>query len=202
MCATFWALSSESIMLGYNHNRTRIAFALLALAFQTGLNAGTVASFQVGAGGWNMGTLAVGDITGDARLEIVVPYRDNDGLWHLNAFDDQGNHLPGFPYEGLYSPINVSPTLYDLDGDGKSEILITSGINIVALKGNGSVIWSKPISFLNYVPDCGFQAITNGFYMSNTRVCFNRSFRQPHNSSPRFHLPLLRILEETENWKF
>ena len=108
--------------------------------------------------------------TGDARLEIVVPYRDEDGLWHLDAFDDRGNRLSGFPYDAFYDPINVSPTLYDLHGDGKSEILITRGANIVALKGNGSVLWTKPISYLNYVPDAGFQAVTNGFYMSNTRL--------------------------------
>jgi hypothetical protein len=156
-------------MQGKTYTMVRAAMTIAVLAVETVLNAATISSFQAGAGGWNMGTLAVGDITGDSRLEIVVPYRDEDGLWHLDGFTDQGTRLPGFPYEGLYSPINVSPTLYDLDGDGKAEILFTSGINIVALKGNGSVLWTKPISFLNYVPDAGFQAITNGFYMSNTR---------------------------------
>ena len=69
-------------MQGINQKSLRTAFALVAFAILTNVNAGTLSSFQAGRGGWNMGTLAVGDITGDARLEIVVPYRDEDGLWH------------------------------------------------------------------------------------------------------------------------
>lgn len=126
-----------------------------------------LASFQAGVGGWQLGTIGVGDIIGDAQLEIVVPYRDeNTGEWKLDAFDWRGNHLAGFPYRGGGSPINVSPTLYDIDGDGKMEIFFTSGATIVALKGNGAVLWTRAISAANYVPDSGFEAVTNGFYMT------------------------------------
>jgi hypothetical protein len=138
---------------------------LLALLFRAAL-ASELASFQAGTGGWQLGTLGVADIVGDQALEIVVPYRDNNGVWKLDAFDWHGNRLAGFPYVGGSAVINVSPTLYDLDGDGKAEIFFTSGASIVALKGNGSVLWVKPVSSLNYVPDSGFQAVTNGFYMS------------------------------------
>lgn len=125
-----------------------------------------LAGFQGGTGGWQLGTLGVGDIAGDAQLEIVVPYRDDSGNWKLDAFDWHGARLNGFPFVGGSNPINVSPTLYDLDGDGKAEVFFTSGPNVVCLNGNGSVRWTHPVSFLNYVPDSGFMAVTNGFYMS------------------------------------
>lgn len=130
-------------------------------------DAAQLSSFQGGAGGWQMGTIAVGDIAGDSHLEIIIPYRDTSlGLWHLDAFDWRGNRLAGFPYDGLGAPINVSPTLYDIEGDGKMEIFFTAGGAIVALKGNGSVLWAKTVSAANYIPDSGFEAITNGFHMT------------------------------------
>jgi hypothetical protein len=128
-----------------------------------------VVSFQAGQGGWQMGTLAVGNIDDDPQLEIIVPYRDTSGpesLWYLDAFKPDGERVKGFPFSGGTQPINVSPTLYDLDGDGRLEILFTCGNNIVALRGDGSVMWSTPISNQNYVPDAGYQAVTNGFYWS------------------------------------
>jgi hypothetical protein len=140
---------------------------ILLLAILRVIAGAQLASFQAGVGGWQLGTIAVGDITGDAQLEIVVPYRDdNTGEWKLDAYDWRGNHLAGFPYNAAGSPINVSPTLYDIDGDGKMEIFFTAGPTIVALKGNGAVLWTRTVSSTNYVPDSGFQAVTNGFYMT------------------------------------
>src|SRR5262245_35637400 len=112
----------------------------LVLAFCLALPGGaaTLSSFQAGTGGWQMGSLAVGDVAGNAALEIVVPYRDSNGLWRLDAFDWRGNRLVGFPYNGFSNPINVSPTLYDLDNDGKAEIFFTSGPDIVCLNGDGA----------------------------------------------------------------
>src|SRR4051812_25556040 len=96
---------------------------LLAFALSRLTDAAQLSSFQGGTGGWQLGTIAVGDITGDSQLEIVIPYRETSlGLWRLDAFDWRGNRVAGFPYNGLSAPINVSPTLYDLDGDGKMEI--------------------------------------------------------------------------------
>src|SRR4051812_327805 len=87
-----------------------------------------LASFQAGTGGWQLGTIAVGDVVGNGELEVVVPYREEgSGIWKLDAFDWRGNRLAGFPYVGGGAPINVSPTLYDIDGDGKAEIFFTAG---------------------------------------------------------------------------
>jgi hypothetical protein len=122
--------------------------------------------FQAGDGGWQSAALAVGNIDADAQLEIVVPYRNSNGVWLLDAFNPDGTRLPSFPFKGSGGPINVSPTLADLDGNGVNEIIFTQGNNIVALQGNGSVLWTQRIDSLNYVPDAGFQAVPNGFYLS------------------------------------
>jgi hypothetical protein len=138
------------------------AFCLSAMP----LSAAEVLSFQAGDGGWQMGTLAVGNLDADAQLEIVVPYRNSSGQWLLDAFNPNGTRLPGFPFVGD-AEINVSPTLYDLDADGRDEIIFTCGNRVIALRGDGSTIWSAPINRSNYVPNSGYMTVTNGFYWSN-----------------------------------
>ena len=124
-------------------------------------------SFPAGDGGWQLGTLAVGNLDDDSgQLSIVVPYRNSNGQWLLDAYKANGTRLPGFPYVGS-GQINVSPTLYDLDGDGRDEIIFTCGTSVIALHGDGSLVWSNQINRLNYVPDSGYMTVTNGFYWSN-----------------------------------
>lgn len=142
-----------------------IAIGLVCLGLGAA-RAGLVSSFQAGDGGWQLGTLAVGNLDGSGQLDIVVPYRNSNGQWLLDAFKPDGTRLPGFPYVGN-DQINVSPTLYDLDGDGRDEIIFTCGTSVIALRGNGSVMWSNQVNRLNYVPDSGFMTVTNGFYWSN-----------------------------------
>jgi len=125
-----------------------------------------LSSFQAGNGGWHLGALAVGNLDADAQLEIVVPYRDLAGLWHIDAFKYDGTHLPGFPYFSGAEEMNVSPTLYDLDNDGKDEIIFTRGNSVVALRGDGTVLWSTLVNSANYIPNGGYQTVTNGFYWS------------------------------------
>ncbi|HET7625686.1 MAG TPA: FG-GAP repeat protein [Verrucomicrobiae bacterium] len=146
-----------------------IQFASIAMAIWLGgipVRATELSSFQAGNGGWQLGTLAVGNLDSDAQLEIVIPYRDSFGAWFLDAFKPDGSPLPGFPYVGN-AEINVSPTLYDLDGDGRDEIIFTCGASVIALRGDGSLVWSNQVNRLNYVPDSGFMTATNGFYWSN-----------------------------------
>jgi hypothetical protein len=137
------------------------------LACVIGLQAAEVTSFQAGDGGWHMGTLAVGNLDNDAQLEIVVPYRNSSGQWFLDAFKANGTRLAGFPYAGGSSEINTSPTLYDLDGDGRDEILFTCGNRVVALRGDGTTLWSTAVTRANYIPTSGYMTVTNGFYWSN-----------------------------------
>jgi len=129
-----------------------------------------IASFFDGGGGWQLGTIAVGNLDDSPDLEIVVPYRDSSGSWFLDAFKFNGTRLPGFPYSAGGDPINVSPTLFDLDGDGRNEILFTRGNHVIALRGDGSVMWSNTVDSSSYVPNGGYQTVTNGFYWWPTGV--------------------------------
>src|SRR5688572_17090848 len=116
--------------------------------------------------------MAVGNLDADPAAEIIVPYRNLDGHWFLDAFNHDGTRLPGFPYASGPEEMNVSPTVSDLDGDGQREILTTRGNHVVALRANGAVFWSSQIDHSNYVPDGGYQTVTNGFWWSA-----DRSFR-------------------------
>jgi hypothetical protein len=137
---------------------------LAGLRVEAGMT--TLASFQAGTGAWQMGTLAVGNIDGDPDLEIIVPYRDTDGLWHIDAFKWNGTHIAGFPYNSGYNVMNTSPTLYDLKGTGTNEIIFTAGNALIALNGDGSILWSNAVTCQTYIPQGGFQVVTNGFYLT------------------------------------
>ena len=138
--------------------------AFLACSVQADVT--PLAAFYSGGADWHLGTFAVGDVTGDSQLEIIVPYRDSNGRWWLDGYKWSGERLPGFPYDGFNREINASPTLYDLDGDGKAEIIFTSGQSVIAMRGNGSILWSNQVNRLNYIPNGGYMAVTNGFYMN------------------------------------
>ncbi|MGA9115277.1 MAG: T9SS type A sorting domain-containing protein [Bacteroidota bacterium] len=68
------------------------------------------------------GISAMGDITGDSRLEIVLG--DENG--YLYAFTSGGAALPGFPLSFGAARGVYTPALADMDGDGKSEIAVIS----------------------------------------------------------------------------
>jgi hypothetical protein len=138
-------------------------------ALATTGSARLISSFQAGAGGWQLGTVAVGNIDSDPLPEIIVPYREESGKtseWFLDAFKPDGTRISGFPFRGGDQPINLSPTLVDLTGDGRNEILFTCGNRVIALKGDGNVLWSTQVSHENYLPNAGYQVVTNGFYWS------------------------------------
>ena len=75
--------------------------------------------------------LAVGDIYGDGRVEIVLPDQ-TDGAntallrWNGNGFDEQRNWIPSSLWN---SPANLhqanAMALADFDRDGKQDLLIT-----------------------------------------------------------------------------
>lgn len=141
---------------------------VLLVGFSFTVDAATVvSSFQAGDGSWQLGTLAVGNLDNDPQLEIVIPYRNSQNQWMIDAFKFNGTRLPGFPYNAGSSVANVSPTLVDVDGDGKPEILFTVGPSVVALKADGSVLWQYQVNYSNYVPDGGYQVVPGTFYWSS-----------------------------------
>ena len=106
----------------YGKQGWTMAGSLLWLGLFFNASAALVSSFASGDGGWHLGTLAVGNLDSDASLEIVIPYRNSSGQWVLDAFKYTGQRLPGFPYLSGNEEMNVSPTLYDLDGDGRVDV--------------------------------------------------------------------------------
>ena len=72
-------------------------------------------------------TPALGDIDGDGRVDIVTSLPNTSGKpAGIVVYDQKGNVLPGWPqYDSiLISSIYSSPSLADLDGDGRLEIII------------------------------------------------------------------------------
>ncbi|HWV98981.1 MAG TPA: hypothetical protein VNZ64_04735 [Candidatus Acidoferrum sp.] len=136
--------------------------------------AALISTFQAGDASWHLGTIGIGQLDSSPDLEIVVPYRDSSGQWFVDAFKWNGQRLPGFPYSSGGEEMNVSPTLYDLDHDGRDEILFTRGNHVIALRGDGSVMWSNTVNYANYVPSGGYQTVTNGFYWWPTGAFMSR----------------------------
>src|SRR4051794_19253202 len=66
-------LSKVFSCIGNSVSVAKWAFCCLLLS-QSAFAVTTLSTFQAGAGGWHMGTLAVGNLDSDAALEIVVPY--------------------------------------------------------------------------------------------------------------------------------
>jgi len=87
---------------------------------------------------------AVGDITGGYRNEIVVGCDDGN----LYAFDSEGTQLWAFP---AGTPVRTTPSLADLDGDRKLEIICGAGNYLHVLTGGG-----KPYEGWPYKEDVTF----------------------------------------------
>jgi len=82
---------------------------------------------------------ALGDLTGDGFLEIVVgtgrcwadpacaPDGPNPGVGeYINAWDHNGDYLPGWPVAVPGTYVFASPALADLDADGELEVIINT----------------------------------------------------------------------------
>src|SRR6266550_1972856 len=152
--------------------RTIWCSALLLTGWGSG--AALVSTFQAGDASWHLGTIGVGKLDGSAGKAIVVPYRNSAGNWFVDAFNYNGQRLAGFPYSSGGEEMNVSPTIYDLDNDGRDEIIFTRGNHVIALRGDGSVFWSNTVQSATYLPNGGYQTITNGFYWYPGGAFLNR----------------------------
>ncbi|MBL7147867.1 MAG: VCBS repeat-containing protein [Nanoarchaeota archaeon] len=76
----------------------------------------------------------IGDIDGDNSLDILVT-----SVEEINAFDNQGQIIGGFPLEINLSTEASSPTIADIDNDGNIEII--NGINSASYLDSTIVIY-------------------------------------------------------------
>jgi outer membrane protein assembly factor BamB len=83
--------------------------------------------------------LALGDLNGDSRLEVVAACSERTGST-LAAFDSRGQGLWSVPLEGRCT---APPMAVDMDWDGFDEIIIVDeGRGLLCLNGmDGEVIW-------------------------------------------------------------
>jgi outer membrane protein assembly factor BamB len=93
----------------------------------------------------SFGQSASADIDGDGKLEIVFGcYRNDSMIYALNA--ENGSLLWKFNAKGVASEgcNDVAPIIYDVDGDGKLEVIVPSSCNpkTFCLDGKtGAVKW-------------------------------------------------------------
>lgn len=90
--------------------------------------------------GVSAGMPAVADIdnSGDGKMEIVVAKGAA-----ISAIDSEGRILWQKTGIAEYVPATSAPVLFDLNSDGKKEIITQ---DICALDKNGNVLWNKPSS--------------------------------------------------------
>jgi M6 family metalloprotease-like protein len=99
--------------------------------------------------------IAVGDMTGDGRPEIVLGCDDRK----IYAFSpDTANHrlvkLPGFPVS-TGDKVRASPLLADLNNDGKKEIIIGStDMKLYALNDSGKPVSGFPVTLNSELRSC------------------------------------------------
>jgi len=167
-----------------NYNKKLASFsmllvgAIIAIPIMTATHAALVLQLAhsfptVDGSGQMLGTLAVGNVDDDAALEIVV--NSTTGVY---VYDYDGTLVSSFStHNGTrYRRVNMPPTLFDIDGDGRDEIIFATGheasgdyVNfnsIFAVNGeDGSLVWEMPITRDTYTtPDSGRHTIAGQFY--------------------------------------
>src|SRR3954471_22419031 len=120
-------MRSNTITFGPGGFFGAAAWWLAGLCWFSNVQGALISSFPAGDASWHLGTLAIAHLDSSPDSEIVVPHRDATGSWYLDAFKFNGQRMPGFPYYAAGEVMNVSPTIYDLDGDGRDEIIFTRG---------------------------------------------------------------------------
>jgi subtilisin family serine protease len=100
------------------------------------------------------GATSVGDINGDGYLETFVANGIGNVINNkVYAFDHAGNALTslGFPKDTLGLTYENAPTIGDINGDGKKEVLVGSSAGLLfALDSEGNSLDSFPRLFGDY----------------------------------------------------
>ncbi len=102
---------------------------LIALLYSTAVIAQPTIKWSFDTKDASFGQSAAADIDGDGKLEMVFGcYRNDSMIYALNA--ENGTLLWKFNAKGSGEGCNdVAPIIYDVDGDGKMEVIVPSSCN-------------------------------------------------------------------------
>ncbi len=123
----------------------RIALTVFVLLYSLSTQAQPSIKWSFNTKDASFGQSAAADIDGDGKLEIVFGcYRNDSMIYALNA--ENGSLLWKFNAKGTASEgcNDVAPVIYDVDGDGKLEVIVPSSCNpkTFCLDGKtGAVKW-------------------------------------------------------------
>jgi len=90
----------------------------------------------------NPRALALGDMNGDHRLDIVLTYDDGKLMVLLNRGYGTFSPSPGPPFD--LASHDVGLLVADVDGDGKNDIVASCGSNLKVLLGKGRGLVPAP----------------------------------------------------------
>ncbi|UCH36297.1 MAG: VCBS repeat-containing protein, partial [Armatimonadota bacterium] len=122
-------------VIGALHSVREVRFERLAFApSEAPQHVAPCATIQLGPNGGSW--LALGDLDNDGRLDFLSARNDNQSVTALVAVDPEGEVLwqrggGGRPDIGY----DVPCTIYDLNGDGKTEVLYSSEGDLIVLEG-------------------------------------------------------------------
>ena len=102
-------------------------------------------AWEVKMGGWDRASSpAIADVDGNGINDVVVGHQDG---WVRVFKDGTKNQVPGWPQPAIIrgphpTAIESSPTVADLDNDGRNEIIMGTGSTFVANQAGGIVVFN------------------------------------------------------------
>ena len=81
-------------------------------------------------------SMASGDVNGDGKIDLVLRFTNT-----IDAIDITGSHLPGFPIQYMASGYDIDNpiAIYDLNSDGRLEIIVNKENEICVFESNGII---------------------------------------------------------------
>ncbi len=147
----------EIIITGFERNSPG-NYAQLHVLKWNGTGFAEMAGFPFDFGYGSDGSPVAGDLDNDGDYEIVFTSNgllSDSTISKIHAIELNGSYLPGFPYEVSYSTLGSTPALYDINNDGRLEIIIRikpvrtniNGIYAIDYQGNVLPGFPFPIDY-------------------------------------------------------